>query len=87
MLEGGLAVWPAATAIDGRHLNVPQLQALGDLLERLADTACIIDLVVQGLNLAAGPLEGELLPDPLFHVVEGALLARLNLGDVQQRRS
>ena len=83
-LDGRLAVRGLAAAVDVGDLAEVELELLGDLLQRLAGRALVLDLVVQALDFLVGALLGELVADLALHLVEGALLAGHDLADAHQ---
>ena len=85
MLDRRLAGAGLARAIRLRDLEERQLQALGDLLERLARRALALDLLVQRLDLLAGAFLRKPVPDLVLDLVVSALLARHDVRDPHQR--
>ena len=85
VLDGGLAVGGLAEAVDLGNLAEGELELLADLLERLALGAVGLGLVVQLLQLLADALVGDAILDLAFDLIEGALLAGLDIADAQQR--
>ena len=85
VLDGGLAVGPLAEAVDLGNFAEGNLELCADLLERLALGAVGLGTVVKFLQLLANAFGGDALFDLAFDLIEGTLLARLDIANPQQR--